>query len=101
MTLNFRTLACMALLLTPLSIFAAIPMDTDTIEIRNKTSHPINIFQGKWKGVVLPDERFQAKDFQTATVTISTSTPEAAIRFVSLSSGKGCKAHTCVLITGN
>ncbi|CAG8872726.1 hypothetical protein D3C87_1187980 [compost metagenome] len=103
MTFTTRPLICMALLLAPLSIFAATPKDTGAIEleIRNKTSYPINVFQGKWKGVVLPDERFQTQDFKDATLTFSTSTPEAVIRFVSLSTGKGCKAQTCVLITGN
>ncbi|WP_339544833.1 hypothetical protein [Pseudomonas sp. RA_35y_Pfl2_P32] len=103
MKFNTRSLICAAMMLAPLSLFAATPKDTDAIEleIRNKTSYPLNIFQGKWKGVVLPGDRFQAKDYEAATVTISTSTPEAGIKFVSLSKSKGCHAQTCVLITGN
>jgi hypothetical protein len=103
MTFTTRLLTYMALLLAPLSLFAATTKDQDPIELEiiNKTSYPINVFQRQWKGVVLPDERFEARDYQNATVTISTSTPEAVIRFVSLSNGKGCKAQTCVLVTGN
>ncbi len=98
-----RSLTCMVLLIAPLTLVAASPKPTDTMamEIRNKTSYPINVFQGKWKGVVLPDDRFQTRDYKDAAVTISTSTPDATIRFITLSNAKGCKAQTCVLITGD
>ncbi|MDQ3201095.1 MAG: hypothetical protein M3Q94_02825 [Pseudomonadota bacterium] len=98
-----RSLTCMVLLIAPLSLVAATPKTTDMIEleIRNKTGNPLNVFQGKWKGVVLPDDRFQTKDYRNAAVTISTSSPDAGIKFITLSNAKGCKAQTCVLITGN
>lgn len=94
---------CMALLMAPFSVFAATIKETGAaeLEISNKTRHPINVFQGQWKAVVLPDERLLTQDFKDASLTVSTSTPEAAIRFVSLTTGKGCKAKICVLITGN
>ena len=102
MIFTARTLTCMALLLAPFSIFANTLKDPGPIELEilNKTSYPLNVFQGKKKAVVSPDDRFQATDYKNATITISTSDPEAAIRFISLSNTKGCKAQTCVLITG-
>ena len=101
MTSTTRTLTCMALMFASQSVFAAAPKDAIELEITNKTSYPLNVFQGQWKATVLPDARVQAKDYKNATITISTSTPDATIKFVSLSSAKGCKAQTCVLITGN
>lgn len=70
MTFATRTLTCLTLLLASLSAFAATPKDTDTIEleITNKTSYPLNVFQGKWKAVVLPDDRIQAKDYKDSTL---------------------------------
>jgi hypothetical protein len=96
-----KLLVYMTLLSTPLALSAA-PLDTNAnIEIKNKTSFPLQVFQGQWRGVVLPDKSFQTQDYNNATITISTSTPDAAIKFVTLSNAKGCKAQTCVLITGN
>ncbi|MBK5526368.1 hypothetical protein JFT91_07065 [Pseudomonas sp. TH08] len=97
------TLIYMALLLAPLSLATAASEAVNPIEleVRNKTSFPIYVFQGKWRAVVLPEDRFQAKDYKASALTISTSTPEAGFKFVTLSQEKGCKAQTCILITGN
>lgn len=97
------SLVCMALLSAPFSLLAA-PLEGATkaeLEIKNKTGFPLQVFQGQWRGVVLPGDRFEAKDYKNAAITISTSTPDAAMKFVTLSHAKGCKAQTCVLITGD
>ncbi|NWC94147.1 MULTISPECIES: hypothetical protein [unclassified Pseudomonas] len=70
------------------------------VEIVNNTEHPLNVFQGKTTVVVQPKERLQAEGFTTAPLTITTKTPEAAIRFVTLSNARGCSAPLCLLITG-
>lgn len=98
-----KPLVYIALLSTSFSLFATPLKDATKVEleIKNKTGFPLHVFQGQWRGVVLPGDRFQTQDYKNSTVTISTSTPEAAIKFVTLSNAKGCKAQTCVLITGN
>ncbi|WP_339448006.1 hypothetical protein [Pseudomonas sp. EA_5y_Pfl2_R50] len=95
------TLIYMALLLAPLSLATAKDTAPVELEITNKTGFPIYVFQGKWRGVVLPGEHFQAKDYKSSALTVSTSTPEAGFKFVTLSQAKGCKAQTCILIDGN
>ncbi len=98
-----KPLIYLLLLSAPFSLFAAPPKDAAKVEleIKNKTSFPLQVFQGQWRRVVLPGDRLQTQDYKNATITISTSTPDAAIRFVTLSNAKGCKAQTCMLITGN
>lgn len=103
MQLTKRTMIYMALLLAPLSVASAATKITlpAQLEISNKTSFPLYVFQNEWRKVVLPGERIQTNDYKESAVTVATSTPEAAIKFVTLSHAKGCKAQTCVLITGN
>ena len=93
----------MAMLSVPFSLCAAPQQDAakSELEIENRTGFTLQVFQGQWRGVVLPGERFQAHDYKNATITISTSTPDASIKFVTLSNAKGCKAQTCMLITGD
>lgn len=103
MPLNKRTWILVTLLLAPLSVASATAQNKQLteLEISNKTSFPLYVFQGKLRSVVLPDARFQSSDYKSAPLTISTSTPDAAIKFVTLTNDKGCQAQTCVLITGN
>ncbi|KNH30359.1 MULTISPECIES: hypothetical protein [Gammaproteobacteria] len=98
-----KPLIYLLLLSASFPLFAAPPKDAAKVEleIKNKTSFPLQVFQGQWRRVVLPGDRLQTQDYKNATITISTSTPDAAIRFVTLSNAKGCKAQTCMLITGN
>ncbi|WP_307343240.1 hypothetical protein [Pseudomonas lini] len=86
-----------------MALFAAPPVDAfkNELEIKNKTSFPLQVFQEQWRRVVLPDKSLQTQDYNNATITITTTTPDAAIKFITLSNAKGCKAQTCVLITGN
>ena len=102
MPLPLALFTTLALALVSLASHAGAP-DTNgkpAVEIVNKTQHPLNVYKGRFNTVVLPDEKLQTEDFKTSTITIATSTPKAAIRFVTLSHAKGCQAATCVLITG-
>ncbi|MBF6028373.1 hypothetical protein ICY20_11525 [Pseudomonas sp. P115] len=70
------------------------------IEVVNKTKTPLDIVQGKWTTVVLPGASLRVEDTKNPPLTIATKTRGAAIRFVTLSHARGCKAQTCLLITG-
>lgn len=103
MTVASHLMACMALSLLPMAAQAAAdiaPVEHPLIEVVNKTKTPLDIIQGKWITVVLPGESQQVEDSKTRPLTIATKTREAAIRFVTLSYAKGCKAQACLLITG-
>ncbi|MBD8091507.1 hypothetical protein IFT48_16045 [Pseudomonas fluorescens] len=103
MTVASRLITCVALSLLPMAAQAApklAPAAPPLIEVVNKTKTPLDIIQGKWITVVLPGESQQVEDSKTRPLTIATKTREAAIRFVTLSYAKGCKAATCLLITG-
>ena len=103
MTVAPHFIACMALPLLPIAVQAApnvAPVEHPLIEVVNKTKTPLDIIQGKWITVVLPGQSQQVEDSKTQPLTIATKTRDAAIRFVTLSYAKGCKAQTCLLISG-
>lgn len=96
-------IACTFLSLLSLATQAAPdvgPTKRPHLEVVNKTKTPLDIIRGQWTTVVLPGESLQVEDAKTHPLTIATKTREAAIRFVTLSYAKGCKAQTCLLITG-
>ncbi|MBN6773184.1 hypothetical protein JRG42_04025 [Pseudomonas granadensis] len=103
MQLTKWTLMYAALVLAPLSMASAATENTPPgqMQISNKTSFPLYVFQNASRKVVLPNEHVQTADYKASAVTVTTSTPEAVIRFVTLSHSKSCKAQACVLITGN
>lgn len=103
MQITKRTIIYLALILAPLSIASAATENPPLapMQISNKTSFPLYLFQNAWRKVVLPGEHIQISDYKESAVTIATSTPAAAIRFVTLSHAKNCKAQACVMITGN
>ncbi|WP_130908743.1 hypothetical protein [Pseudomonas antarctica] len=74
------------------------PVERTFIEVVNNT--PRDIIQGKWITVVLPGASLQVEDPKKRLLTIATKTPDAAIRFVTFTYAKGCKAQACLLMTG-
>ncbi|KPN89287.1 hypothetical protein [Pseudomonas nunensis] len=74
----------------------------NAVEVVNKTSHPLYVFQQGKKATLPPQGRAQAAAYDRHAITLSTTHPKATIRFVTLSAkGKGCNANTCLLVTGD